>query len=268
LKIKDALLRAKEELKGVCDRPLFEAEILLSFALKKDRLFLHLNSDMQIDEKEFFKYVKRRANYEPIEYITKSVSFYSENFFIDYGALIPRPETEILIDELSKELKGSEKVLEIGIGSGVISIILKKRFPNLDIVATDISPKALEIAKKNIEKFELDIKLVQTNLMDNLEKDFDIIVSNPPYIKNSFALEKNVKDYEPKEALFGGEVGDEILKEIIKLFKESRAKILACEIGYEQKDRLKEDLKGLDVRFYRDLAGFDRGFIAKKKERD
>ncbi len=265
MRIDEALKAAVKMLeKSVC-RPRLEAELLLAHALGKERLFLHLNPKNTFKEKEFFQMVKRRATGEPLEYIVKRVSFYSEDFFIDYGALIPRPETELLIDELSKELKGDEKVAEIGVGSGIVSIILKKKFPNLAITATDISRKALDIAKKNAQKHGVDIELVNTSFLEGLRDDFDVIVSNPPYIKKDFELERVVRDFEPHEALFGGEEGDETLREIIKIFKKSRVKVLACEMGYDQKARLEPLLKDYDNRFYKDLSGLDRGFIAKKE---
>jgi release factor glutamine methyltransferase len=103
-------------------------------------------------------------------------------------------------------------------------------------------------------------------LLDGIEEDFDMIISNPPYIANNFVLDKNVIDYEPKVALFGGIVGDELLKKIIDLAKIKKVKFLACEMGYDQKQPISEYLKQINVnsvKFYTDLAGLDRGFIVK-----
>ncbi len=249
------------------DRPLLEAQILLSHILQKDRTFLHAHGEMDLGEKEeeFFSLVARREAYEPIEYITKEVSFYGEIFLIEPGVLIPRPETELLIDELVKELKGDERICEIGTGSGIISIILKKLMPNLKIIATDINPKAIDLAKKNAARFNLQIDFRNVSMMDGVG-DVDVIVSNPPYIAEDYELEPNVALYEPKEALIGGKRGDEMLKELIDLFANSKATMLACEMGYDQKESIKSYIGkyGLNVRFYKDYAGFDRGFIAKK----
>ena len=204
----------------------------------------------------------------PIEYITKKVSFYSEEFFINYGALIPRPETEILIDEVLKIIKyfPSPNIAEIGIGSGIISIILSMSVPKAQIIATDISIKALEIAKINLKKFNIQsVELVKTPYLKGIYKDFDIIVSNPPYIANDFVVEKNLY-HEPKTALFGGEIGDEILKNIIDLAIKKEVKYLICEMGYDQKDKIKnylEDKSYESLSFYKDLSNFDRGFILK-----
>ncbi|BAF70146.1 peptide chain release factor N(5)-glutamine methyltransferase [Nitratiruptor sp. SB155-2] len=268
MRIDEALHRARAELAKVAQRPLLEAEILLAYAIKKSRVYLHAHPEEKIDAKPFFELVKRRLAYEPIEYIIQRVSFYGEEFFIQNGVLIPRPETEILIDEVSKELRGDESLAEIGVGSGVISAILKMKFPSLQITATDISDKAIACARKNFQKFGLDIELVQTDLLDGVEKKIDVIVSNPPYIAKGFELEPNVAKYEPHEALFGGREGDEILKKIIDLFLQSSAKILACEMGFDQKNAIRDYVKSrkdIDVRFFKDLAGLDRGFIIQRR---
>ncbi|MDQ7067667.1 MAG: HemK family protein methyltransferase [Sulfurimonas sp.] len=133
--------------------------MLLMAHLNKDELWLITNQTTQItDTKELFEWVKRRKKNEPFEYITNRVSFYSEEFFIKEGALIPRPETELLIDEVIKNLSDKEASItfvEVGVGSGIISIILARHFLNARFIAVDISEDALAIAKINIEKFGL-----------------------------------------------------------------------------------------------------------------
>ncbi|BCD60248.1 release factor glutamine methyltransferase [Nitratiruptor sp. YY08-10] len=266
--IAEALQKARQKLSKVVQRPLLEAEILLCYAIKKDRIYLHTHPEEEFESRYFFELVQRRLAHEPIEYITGSVSFYGKEFYIQKGVLIPRPETEILIDEVSKELKGNEAVAEIGVGSGVISAILKMKFPALKITATDISEHAIFCAKKNFRRYNLDIELIKTSLLDGVDKRFDVIVSNPPYIAKGFELEPNVVNYEPHEALFGGEKGDELLKQIIDLFLASDAKILACEMGFDQKDTIKnyvQNKKEITIRFFNDLAGLDRGFIMQRR---
>lgn len=269
LSIKQALKLASSMLLKVTQYPKKEALILLSYFLCKDEVWLFLHEDSKIKNSDgYFNLIKRRANEEPIEYITKKVSFYSEEFFIDYGALIPRPETELLVDEvikLAKNFKKEINISEIGIGSGIISIMLAKNIKNSKITATDTSIKAIEIAKKNIEKFSfLDkIKVFNSSYLDCIEEKIDIIVSNPPYVANDYEVEKPLH-YEPKEAIFAGEEGDEILKNIIHLAKKKKVKYLACEIGYNQKDSiigLLDKLSFGEYYFYKDLSGFDRGFV-------
>ena len=252
------------------ERPRFEAELLLSFFLKRDRIWLFLNEDFEVKNWEnFLEIVKKRANGYPIEYILEKVSFYSKEFFIKEGVLIPRPETELLVDEGLKILKNikNAKVAEIGVGSGIVSVMLALFKEDIKITATDISKEALKVAYKNAVKFGVENKIdfLQTSLLDKVEGDFDLIISNPPYISTYFKLDKTVLN-EPKEALFGGERGDEILKEIISLAVKRRARYLVCEMGYDQKNYIKEHLLSFGIKefgFYKDLAHLDRGFWAK-----
>ncbi len=260
--IKEAIKEASLALSNL-ENPQKEARLLLCHFLQKDNTYLLLHENELVDDK-YFELVKQRSCEIPLEYITKNVSFYGENFFIDFDCLIPRPETELLIDEVLRlNLPKNPKIAEIGIGSGIISIILSKLL-NAKIIATDINPKAIQIAKKNILDFDAkDIIVKNTPYLDGINEKFDIIVSNPPYIKNSFKIDKNLT-YEPRDALFGGEVGDEILKNIVDLAIIRKPKYLICEIGYDQKAPLREYFikKGLNnFYFYKDLAKMDRGFV-------
>ena len=269
--IKKALNLGQIALKDVTDRPRFEAELLLSHYLKRDRVYLFTHPDEEISSNFlslYIKAVKKRKKHYPVEYILKRVSFYSEEFYIEEGVLIPRPETELLIDKVLEKVDKdkSYNIAEIGIGSGVISIILATKLKKSRFFATDISKKALEVAKRNIEKFDLEEKIVLKNCsyLDCIDEKIDILVSNPPYIAKDFSLDKNVL-YEPKEALFGGEKGDEILKNIIDMAIKKQVKLLACEMGYDQRESIENYCKekGLKPSFYKDLAGIDRGFIIK-----
>jgi len=267
--IRDYLKLATEQLQKSCDRPRFEAELLLSYHLKKDRTYLHAFDNKEVENiEQFQKLIDRRANYEPYEYITKNVSFYDIELYIKQGVLIPRPETEILIDLVSNiiDSNGITSIAEIGVGSGAISIVLARKFPNLNIVATDISDSAIEVANLNLRKYGVKdrVQVIKSNLLDEVKDSVELVVSNPPYIANGFKLEPNVKDYEPSEALFGGVVGDELLKQIVLDTKELGVKYLACEMGYDQKEPMEQFFIEIGVksyRFYRDLAGFDRGFV-------
>ncbi|HIP60596.1 MAG TPA: peptide chain release factor N(5)-glutamine methyltransferase [Campylobacterales bacterium] len=257
--IKEALKEASLILKNPK-----EASILLRHLLDYDQVQLLLN-----EQKPFEKYnpyqtlIKRRLSHEPIEYITEKVSFYSREFFIKQGALIPRPETEILVD-YALEIK-PQSVAEIGTGSGIISIMLALLIDNIKITATDISKEALEIAKINAEKFKVSDKItfVHTNYLDDIYDEFDMIISNPPYIAEGFELEENLS-HEPQNALFGGKVGDEMLKEIVDIWIQRKCSYLLCEMGYDQKESMSRYLNKFNLKFYKDLAGFNRGFIAKR----
>jgi len=269
--IKEGISWAKDALQETCERPSYEAELLLAYHLGKDRTYL-LTHERQIitDEAAFKNLIMRRAAHEPYEYIVGSVSFYDIHLAVEKGVLIPRPETEILIDLVAEiiERENITKIAEIGVGSGAISVVLARKFPKLQIIATDISDMPLKVARKNIEAFGLghQIELRKSNLLDEVPERVEFVVSNPPYIAEDFLLASNVIDYEPKEALFGGRVGDELLKQIILDVKNRGTKYLACEMGYDQKEPIQDYVNQIGVeyiKFYKDLAGFDRGFVIK-----
>ncbi len=272
--IKEGLSWARAELQEACERPAFEAELLLAYHLGKDRTYLLIHDGESIADVEGFQQlIQRRAKHEPYEYIVGSVSFYDIHLEVEEGVLIPRPETEILIDLVADiiEKENITRIAEIGVGSGAISIVLARKFPNLQIIATDIYDTPLKVAGKNIETFGLgkQIELRKSNLIDEVPETLELVVSNPPYIAEDFLLEPNVIDYEPKEALFGGRAGDELLKQIILDVKDRGIKYLACEMGYDQKKPLQEFVNEIGVeyiKFYNDLAQFDRGFIIKFNE--
>lgn len=271
--IREVLKWAKAELKEACERPLFEAELLLAYHLGKDRIYLHMNDDKEVDNLAAYQaLINRRTRHEPYEYIVGSASFYDTELEVEPGVLIPRPETEILIDKVAEiiEKEGITRIAEIGVGSGAISIMLARKFPNLKIIATDICDTPIKVARKNIKKFGLEdrIELRKSNLIDEVSEKVELVVSNPPYIAEDFILESNVVGYEPKEALFGGRVGDELLKEIITDVAKRGIRYLVCEMGFDQKAPIEAFVKDFEIEFiefYQDLAGFDRGFVIKFK---
>jgi len=267
--IKNSLINATKKLQNSCERPRFEAELLLAYHLKKERTYLHAFDDVVVKDIEGFEaLVERRTNHEPYEYIVGEASFYDIVLEVEEGVLIPRPETEILIDLVAESIEREKisSIAEIGVGSGAISVVLARKFPNLKIVATDICDTPLKVAQKNIETFGLQerVKVIKSNLLDEVTTPIELVVSNPPYIAKDFVLESNVVDYEPAEALFGGVVGDELIKQIVLDVKKRGIKYLACEMGYDQKEPMRAffDEYGIEnYTFYQDLAGFDRGFV-------
>ncbi|MEJ2372395.1 MAG: peptide chain release factor N(5)-glutamine methyltransferase [Sulfurimonas sp.] len=264
--VKDLLKDVSEALDEI-ERAQREAQLLLLHYLNRDELWLITNQNSEIEVAEdFFTLVERRAKNEPLEYITNRVSFYSQEFYVDEGALIPRPETELLIDEVLKRVSQDtqETFVEVGVGSGIISIILALTFKNAKFIAVDISLKALEVAKKNIQSFALEerIELRHGSLLDQVDEHIDYLVSNPPYIAHDASLESNLS-YEPQNALFGGEVGDEIIQKLLDEVLKRKIKFFSCEMGYDQKDKIKNYLKNKyykSLDFYKDLSDFDRGF--------
>ncbi len=269
--VKDVLEELTSVLMYNVPRAAREAQLLLMHHLGCDELWLITHQRSEVDELEkLFELAKRRAKNEPLEYLTNKVSFYSEEFFIAPGALIPRPETELLIDEVLANVADKEAVLtfvEVGVGSGIISIMLAKHFKNAKFIAVDISQDALNIAKKNIEKFSLEerIELRLGSLLDPVEESIDYLISNPPYIANDAKLEHNLS-YEPQNALFGGDIGDEIIKKLLNEVLKLGINLFTCEIGYEQKGKITQYLQNTKIsslKFYKDLSGFDRGFTLK-----
>ena len=267
--INKALIWAKAQLSVACERPQFEAELLLAYHMKQERMYLITHdSDVLEDMEAYQSLIQRRANNEPYEYIVGEASFYDIHLAVEEGVLIPRPETEILIDLVLDiiEKENITQIAEIGVGSGAISVVLARKFPKLNIIATDICDTPIKVARKNIETFGLteQIEVRKSNLIDMVSEPVELVVSNPPYIAEGFLLESNVVDFEPKEALFGGRVGDELLKQIILDVKEKGIKYLACEMGYDQKQPMQDFVKEVGVeyiKFYKDLAGHDRGFV-------
>jgi release factor glutamine methyltransferase len=258
-------------LRNITNIPQKEVEILLLSILDKNTIWLHLNYNEECKvEKELKKLVEKRATNFPLEYIIKKASFYGETFIVAQDVLIPRPETEILVEKAEIILKtiSSPKVVEIGVGSGIISIMLALLIPNITIIAVDINDKALDLAKQNAKKFKVEDKItfINSDIFTNIEvEDFDMCISNPPYIKNSYKLPKNVK-FEPSNALFGGDIGDELLKKIIDKTLENHIKYLYCEMGYDQKVPLENYLKQYapkNIEFYKDYDKFDRGFCVE-----
>ena len=269
--VKNILQEITQKLEGKIPRAAREAQLLLMHHLGCDELWLITNQESPIaDLDTLYTLVERRAQNEPFEYITNSVSFYSEHFYIAPGALIPRPETELLIDDVLRTFSKKDAQItfaEVGIGSGIISIMLALFYPNAKFIAVDISEAALQIARKNIEKFDLQerIELRLGSFLEPISEKIDYLVSNPPYIANDAPLESNL-DYEPQNALFGGEVGDEMIQVLLNEVLKREINFFSCEIGYDQKDRIthylsQENYKSLQ--FYKDLSGFDRGFTLR-----
>ena len=268
--IETALREATKRLRRVSDRPRLEAEILMAYHLGCERIWLHAHGDRELEDLSGYEALAaRREKSEPIEYITGRVSFYDTELEVGEGVLIARPETELLVDMAAEVIRrhGLRRMCEIGVGSGAVSIVLARKFPRLQVVATDISSTALGYARRNVAAHGLRerIETVQTDLMEGVDSDFDLVVSNPPYISTDYLLPHSVR-YEPQNALVGGEKGDELLRRIIDTCDERGIAHLVCEMGYDQRASIAGYCRdrGLpEPRFYKDLAGLDRGFYLR-----
>ncbi len=219
----------------------------------------------------FQGWAKRLREHEPPQYIIHKSWFYGLEFYVDHRVLIPRYDTESLLEAVMKLLSGNEKVLEIGLGSGAISITLKHIFPSLDITATDIDPAAIEIAKHNADRHETPIRIVQADLFPDFEDRYDLIISNPPYISPDEynQLSAMVRCYEPRLALYAEGKGLDFYRRILAKAEDFLRVdgILAFEHGATQQNELigLTEKRGFEIlQKGRDLANRDRFLILKK----
>ena len=223
---------------------ILDSEILLSKTLNKSKEEILVNLNKNINEKEillFKEYLKRRIKNEPIAYILEEKEFWSKKFKVSKDTLIPRPETELLVDKLLKIYRGKKiSILDIGTGSGCIIISLISELNKSIGTGIDISKKAILIAKKNATKYNLSnkIKFLNKSFEDLVDKRYDLIVSNPPYIerKDIKNLSDDIKKFEPIMALDGGNDGLDVIKKVIYKSKYILKinGLLALEIGNEQ----------------------------------
>ena len=223
---------------------ILDSEILLSKILNKTREDILINLDQKISTNNilaFKEYLQRRSKNEPIAYILGEKEFWSKKFLVNKGTLIPRPETELLVDKILKIYRDKKiSILDIGTGSGCIIISLLSSLKNSKGVGIDISKNAISTAEKNALKYKLTkrVKFINKSFNNIFSKKFDLIVSNPPYIdsKDMKNLSEDIKRYEPRIALDGGNDGLDLIKKVIYKSK-SILKIkgmLALEIGNEQ----------------------------------
>ncbi len=280
MKIKQALEKAIKVLKeaGV-ETPSLDAQIILAHILKIPRWKLIVQSDEELTDRElntFFSLIKKRAERFPVAYIIGEKEFFGIKFIVNEGVLIPRPETEILVETVLEKIKDRKEPvgIEVGVGSGAIAVSLLKNKPDLKIIATDISNIAIETSKKNaiLHKVDNRLKILKADKLNSINGKFDFIVSNPPYIPyyEYETLQPEVKK-EPKLALLAKDNGLEFYKDIIKkgynLLK--RNGFFAFEVGYNQAEEVEKLLqkKGLKTEKIKDLQGIHRVVIGEKYEK-
>lgn len=281
MKIFELVKKAKDYLNDV-NTPQLDAEVILSNLLGKDRMYLYLNRELEIDkeiEEVFNALIERRKKGEPVQYITGKQEFMSLDFFVKSGVLIPRGDTEILVEEILNNIKEVQnpKIVDIGCGSGAISIALAKYKSDAEVYAIDINEIPLEITGINAESNGVSnrVRVIKSDILKDLPKELsgsiDVVVSNPPYIRDEVIPElmREVRDFEPYSALSGGRDGLYFYREITKQCLEFLKKdgLLAYEIGHDQREEVMGILfeKGFyDVRSIKDLAGLDRVVIGRR----
>ena len=257
-----------------------DADVLLAHALHVDRLYLYLNLDrplLKVERDRYRELVSRRAKREPVALITGTREFWSLPLRIAPGVLIPRPETETLVQAVLEEIRGTDepRVLEVGTGSGAVSIAVAKEVTAVDIVATDLDPKALEVARSNAADLGVNssIRFLASNLLSEIQdsESFDVICSNPPYIPTGVleTLEPEIVCFEPRLALDGGVDGLDVIRELASSAKDflEDSGALILEFGDDQRDAVRELLASRGrfgrISFLEDLSGKPRVAVAK-----
>jgi len=274
--------------KGIMN-PDREAEILLSYFLEMSRSEIYLNSDRvlkDIEKAQLEKKIQKRIEKIPLQYINKHQEFMGMDFLVEKGVLIPRPETEILVEEVIRKLKNykcsnSLRVADLGTGTGIIAVSIAKFIEDVIIYATDISKKSLQIALKNTQKHGCKDKIIflQGDLFEPFigkikKNSLDGIISNPPYIdSHDFeSLPPEIKDNEPKVALSGGIDGLDYYRKIIKKSPQYLKKngFMALEVGFNQSKIvkeliIKENNFNQNIEITKDYLGIERVVIAYRK---
>lgn len=255
------------------------AKLLLANLLQQNPLELlyHLHDEVSLENCELYKKeVLALKQGKPLQYVIGHVNFYGNQFKVDERVLIPRFETEELVEktcEYLSEWKEIEtlEVLDIGCGSGVIGLTIKQKFPQITVDLLDISKDALEVAKENATNLQLDANFIESDLFAKVNKRYNLIISNPPYIGEKEEIEQIVKDNEPSLALYGGEDGLDYYRRILKdiKFYLKDEFLIAFEIGYQQAnaimDIINHCLDNVDIIKKQDLSGRDRMIFIKSR---
>jgi release factor glutamine methyltransferase len=248
-----------------CDSPRLDAELLLAHVLGVDRAALITDPERGLEPDEaraFMDLAARRREREPVAYLLGSKGFRTIDLAVDARVLVPRPETEHVV-EAALGLPAGARVADVGTGSGAIALALKTERPDLEIVATELSPDALAVARANAARLGLDVELLEGDLLDPVAGPLDAVVSNPPYVAAGDVLPRDV-GHEPREALFGGEDGLDVIRRLVMAAR--GVPFLAMEVGAGQAHAVAE-LVGAegwpDVSTVRDLAGIERVVVGR-----
>jgi release factor glutamine methyltransferase len=257
-------LRDAARASGVSQR---DVDVLLADVVGQSPAWLFAHGEEQIDPSAIEALMTRRMNGEPLQYIRGRCEFYGREFVVDDRVLIPRPETELLVEAALARAKPGARVLDVGSGSGCIAISLERERPDLDVTSIDSSVAALAVASHNAQKHHSLVRFAASDVFDGIRGDFDLIVSNPPYIP--FAdyeqLATEVRDYEPQRALTPGIRGTEIIERILEA---RRATLVLMEIGFGQLADVRSVSSGYEIiDVIRDLAGIERVVVLSRHGR-
>lgn len=248
-----------------------DVDLLLGTTLGKSLPWLIAHGEEEIDPGPLEKLLARRYRGEPLQYIRGKADFYSREFLVDERVLIPRPETELVVEAAVARAPQNGRVIDIGTGSGCIAISIERERPDLAVASVDISPGALAVAAANARRLESAVMLAASDLLAAIRGKFDLIVSNPPYIpgRDIPGLEAQVRDHEPRNALTPGPQGTEAIEAILgqagQLLQPGGEVIL--EIGWDQEKSVRElaEARGFVVEtFIHDLAGIARVVVLSR----
>lgn len=254
------------------------SKLLLSDMINKNALELLNYLDLEVNNEISEKYkraVEAIRNNKPIQYVLNKVNFYGLELYVDERCLIPRFETEELVEKTLEVINNNfdkVSIVDLGCGSGAIGLTIKNKLPSSEVDLIDISEDALEVSKINKDKHKLDVAIIHNDMLKNINKKYDVIISNPPYIKENEEIEDIVKNNEPHNALYAGLDGLKFYEEILEDIKDNIKEkyLITFEIGSDQK----EDLEVLATKYlpdskykcYKDMQGRDRIFLIASKD--
>jgi release factor glutamine methyltransferase len=281
MQLKPALSSAIERLEAAdVGSPRMNAEVLLMFVLGVNRAYLYAHPERELTAEEEARYdgvLAQRATGMPSQYITGHQEFWGLDFVVSPAVLIPRPETEHLVESVLELARGMArpKLVDVGTGSGCVALSLAHELTGAEVYAVDVSAEALEIARANAGRLQLDkrVHFMQSNVLEALAgvDDFDFVVSNPPYVGFGEAdkVQKSVRDFEPRVAVFAGQQGLDVIGSLIEQAHRALKPggWLALEIGYSMRDAVVDLLSRTmweDVRVVPDLQGIPRVVAARK----
>ena len=248
-----------------CESPRLDAELLMSFVLGvgRERLVIDAFADLDAGAAErFAAALARRQAREPVAYIVGRKAFRRISLAVDRRVLIPRPETELLV-EIALSLDRGARVADVGTGSGAVALALKEERPDLSVVGVDLSPDALAVARSNAAALGLDVEFVQADLLEGVPGPFDAVLSNLPYVAEGSALPPEIELYEPGLALFGGPDGMDPVRRLLPMVADVR--LLALEVGLaEAVASLVAGAGFSSVEILDDLAGHERVVVGRR----
>lgn len=278
---KELLSYGRKELReNQIDNGEYDAWLLLEYVCGINRTWYFIHEDDTVSEEQiniYIEMIRKRKNHVPLQQLTHEAYFYGMKFYVNENVLIPRQDTEVLVEEVLKEAEKKEnlQIMDMCTGSGCILLSLLANLKHALGIGADLSEKALEVAKRNGQELGIEASWINSNLFDRVLGEYDIIVSNPPYIETAVidGLMDEVKNHEPRMALDGDEDGLFFYRRISEEAGEylKPGGLLAFEIGYNQGEavsRLMKENHYRDIRVVKDLSGLDRVVLGKKDQEE